>query len=197
MGRLDELMPSDPAMAAVLAEEMAGAFAAGAGEGSDEVRVTSDGREALANAITNPCPKCHRQMSADGTCSFCAKRAANHAAGKAAFDSVAKTHKDAVGAMERDSIGKIDFIWGDDNEGVCHILGKHKSDAAMIPGVIAYGDVYEDAAAGKYYVVKKRNLVVLRKGNGTNHYLVTGYKKDDPDSIARIRKGNRLVEKGE
>ena len=32
MGRLDELMPSDPAMAAVLAEEMAAAFAEGAGE---------------------------------------------------------------------------------------------------------------------------------------------------------------------
>lgn len=56
--------------------------------------------------------------------------------------------------------------------------------------------MYENAAAGKYYIVKKRNVVVLRKENGTNHYLVTGYKKDDPDSIARIRNENRLVEKG-
>ena len=194
MGRLDELMPADPAMAAVLAEEMAAAFAEGAEEGTTkdtkytkgaegETTEGTEHTEALANAITNPCPKCHRQMAADGTCSFCAKRAANHAAGKAAFDEVVKTHTDKVGAMERDSIGKIDFIWGDDSEGICHILGKHKPDAAMIPGVIAYGDVYEDAAAGKYYIVKKRNLVVLRKGNGTNHYLVTGYKKDDPNAI--------------
>ena len=41
MGRLDELLPSDPAMAAALAEEMARAFAEGA---NDELRVKSDGR---------------------------------------------------------------------------------------------------------------------------------------------------------
>ena len=153
--------------------------------------------EELANEITNPCPKCHRNMPKGGACTSCAKRAANHTAGKTAFAEVAKTHKDAIGAMERDSIGKIDFIWGDDSEGVCHIMAKHPADAQMIPGVIAYGDVYEDAAAGKYYCIKKRNLVVLSKGRGTNHYLITGYQKNDPKKVAEIRKGAKLVEKGE
>ena len=46
MGRLDSLMPSDPAMAAVLAEEMAAAFAEGAGEGTTE---DTEHTEALAN----------------------------------------------------------------------------------------------------------------------------------------------------
>ncbi len=133
----------------------------------------------------------------DAKAASSAKRAANHEAGKKAFAEVEKTHKDVVGAMERDSIGKIDFIWGDDTEGICHIVGKHPEDAAMIPGVIAYGDIYEDVAAGKYYCIKKRNLVVLRKGNGTNHYLITGYQKDDPKRVAEIRKGATLVEKGE
>jgi hypothetical protein len=153
--------------------------------------------DSLANEIANPCPKCHRNMPKGGTCSFCAKRQANHAAGKEAFAKVTETHQDVVGAMERDSIGKIDFIWGDNSEGICHILKNHPEDAAMIPGVIAYGDVYEDTVNGKYYCIKKRNLVVLRKGNGSNHYLITGYQKDDPKAIAKIRKENTLVDKGE
>ena len=153
--------------------------------------------EAAANAITNPCPRCHRQMSKDGTCSFCAKRAANHAAGKAAFAEVAKTHQDKIGAMERDSIGKIDFIWGDKSEGVCHILDGHGETANQIPGVIAYGDVYENAAEGKYYVVKKRYVAVLRKQTGSNHYLITGFRAESPNYVAKIRKEYSLVEKGE
>ena len=67
----------------------------------------------------------------------------------------------------------------------------------MIPGVIAYGDVYEDAVNGKFYCIKKRNLVILRKRTGANHYLISGYKKNDPKVIAKIRKENTLVEKGE
>jgi len=151
----------------------------------------------LANEITHPCPKCHRQMAKDGTCSFCAKRAANHAAGKAAFAKVADTHQDVVGAMERDSIGKIDFIWGDKSEGVCHILDGHSETANQIPGVIAYGDVYENAAEGKYYVVKKRYVAALRKQTGSNHYLITGFRAESPNYVAKIRKEYSLVEKGE
>lgn len=181
VSRLESLMPDDLAMAAVLAEAMAKEF----------------GTVEAANAITNPCPKCHRQMSADGTCSFCAKRAANHTAGKTAFEEVSKTHKDKIGAMERDTIGKIDFIWGDDTEGICHILGKHKTSAQQIPGVLAYGDVYESKAENKFYVIKKRYVAVLRKRTGSNHYLITGFKAESPDYAAKIRKECTLVEDGE
>lgn len=144
-------------------------------------------------------------MSADGTCTSCAKRAANHAAGKAAFDGVAKTHRDVAGAIERDSIGKIDFIWGHpstaangyhDGEGISHILHNHGGDAAQIAGVIAYGDVYEMPSEGKYYIVKKRRMVVLRKRQGSNSYVVTGYQADDPNKVRRIRKDGTLLEKG-
>ena len=99
--------------------------------------------------------------------------------------------------MERDSIGKIDFIWGDNSEGVCHILQGHSETANQIPGVIAYGDVYEDTAQGKYYIIKKRYVVVLRKQTGSNHYLITGFRADSPNYAANIRKDCNLVEKGE
>ena len=198
---LPSLLPKDPALAAVIAEEMAQAY----GEAFTKAR-DSEAQPIATNEIANPCPKCHRDMPKGGTCSFCAKRAANHTAGKAAFAEVAETHQDKIGAMERDSIGKIDFIWGtkgtaaknfEDGEGICHILDKHPEDASMIPGVIAYGDVYEDTVDGKYYCIKKRNLVILRKRTGANHYLISGYKKNDPKVIAKIRKENTLVEKGE
>ena len=199
---LPALLPDDPAMAGVIADEMARAFGEAWEESHAEARRGGEAEaavpdEPLANEITNPCPKCHRQMAKDGTCSFCAKRAANHAAGKAAFAKVADTHQDVVGAMERDSIGKIDFIWGDKSEGVCHILDGHSETANQIPGVIAYGDVYENAAEGKYYVVKKRYVAVLRKQTGSNHYLITGFRAESPNYVAKIRKEYSLVEKGE
>ena len=99
--------------------------------------------------------------------------------------------------MERDSIGKIDFIWGDDSEGVKHILKKHKATANQIPGVIAYGDLYESKRENKYYIIKKRYVVILRKREGSNHYLISGFKADSPDYAAAIRKESKLVEKGE
>lgn len=136
-------------------------------------------------------------MPKDGTCSFCAKRAANHTAGKAAFDEVSKNHKDKIGAMERDAIGKIDFIWGNSTEGICHILDKHKASAQQIPGVLAYGDVYESKTENKFYVIKKRYVAVLRKRSGSNHYLITGFKAESPDYAAKIRKECSLVEAGE
>ncbi len=204
---LASYLPEDPESATVLAEAMAERYGQAweAARGGSAASAPSDA--GLANEITNPCPKCHSNMpNGTTTCSFCAKRAANHTAGKTAFAKVAADHQDVVGAMERDSIGKIDFIWGtkgtaakgfEDGEGICHILDKHPEDAAMIPGVIAYGDVYEDVANGKYYCIKKRNLVILRKRTGANHYLISGYQKDDPKVIAKIRKENTLVEKGE
>lgn len=207
LDKIPDLVPEDPALAPLLAEEMAKAYGSAfakamadreaftKAQGSSAASAPSDA--GLANEITNPCPKCHRNMPQGGTCSFCAKRAANHTAGKAAFAEVSKTHQDKVGAMERDSIGKIDFIWGDNSEGVCHILQGHSETANQIPGVIAYGDVYEDTAQGKYYIIKKRYVVVLRKQTGSNHYLITGFRADSPNYAANIRKDCNLVEKGE
>ena len=63
LAKLDSLLPEDPATAAVIAEAMAKEFG-----------VTA---EKQSNAITNPCPKCHRQMTKEGICTHCANLAAN------------------------------------------------------------------------------------------------------------------------
>ena len=135
-------------------------------------------------------------MHGNSTSADKVKRAANQAAGKAAFKRVKDTHQDAIGAMERDSIGKIDFIWGNKNEGVRHILRKHKKDMGRLPGVIAHGDVYESRTEAKFLIIRGRYLVVLRKREKGNHYLITGYRKDNPRTLAKIRKEAKLVEKG-
>ena len=63
LSRLPSLLPDDPATAAVIAEAMAKEFG-----------VTA---EKQSNAIPNPCPKCHRQMTKEGTCTHCERLAAN------------------------------------------------------------------------------------------------------------------------
>ena len=66
---LPSLIPDDPALAAVIAEAMAAEF-------RPAPSVTTDG-DVATNAITNPCPKCHRQMTKDGHCTHCEKLEAN------------------------------------------------------------------------------------------------------------------------
>jgi len=206
LDKIPDLVPEDPALAPLLAEEMAKAYGEAFTKAQEGSAASAPSDAALANEITNPCPKCHRNMPKDGTCSFCAKRQANHTAGKAAFAKVVQTKADVVDAMERDKIGKIDFIWGkpgtpardyEDGEGFSKILIKHKATASAIPGVIAYGDIYEDTVNGKYYIVKKRYVVSLRKKAGANSYVITGFQADDPNYVANIRKEYTLVEKGE
>lgn len=66
---LPSLIPDDPALAAVIAEAMAAEFG--------PVPSAKAGGDVATNAITNPCPKCHRQMTNDGHCTHCEKLAAN------------------------------------------------------------------------------------------------------------------------
>ena len=76
----------DPSGEDALVEALSGLFekslaeaAAGeiGGEPSQPSQKSQPSQEEVANEITNPCPKCHRQMSADGTCSFCEGTAKN------------------------------------------------------------------------------------------------------------------------
>lgn len=135
-----------------------------------------------------------------------AKRAANHANGKTAWADAVSNKRDVVNAMQRDSVGGIDFEYGfpgteakgyHDGYGVSHVLVNHSKEAPMIPGVLAYGDVLENTSEGKYYVIKKRNIVVLKKKPGRNSCLITGFVKDNPHKVKEIRDRCKLIEKGE
>ena len=133
-----------------------------------------------------------------------AKRIANHAKGKEALEKALLDEADVLDAMERDSIGKIDFVWGDvgtkkngfhDGEGISHIQHNHAKDLLQMPGVIAYGDVYE--YDDRFYIIKGRRFVSLRKRDGMNSYVITGFEADNPNYTKAIRDGGTLIEKGE
>ena len=66
---LPSLIPEDPALAAVIADAMAAEF-------GPVPSAQADG-DVATNAITNPCPKCHRQMTKDGRCTHCERLEAN------------------------------------------------------------------------------------------------------------------------
>lgn len=185
-----------------LAEAAAGELE---GEGLTRRRGEAESAEEVANEITNPCPKCHHQMRADGGCTHC-EMVANHAKGKTALGEALSKKADVLNAMKRDSIGSIDFLWGNigtpakgyhDGEGISHIQHNHPNDLQQMPGVVAFGDVYDMPDENKYYIVKRRRIVVLRKQTGSNHYVITGFEADDPNKVKDIRKRGKLVEKGE
>ena len=71
---LPNLLPDDPALAAVIAEAMAAEFAP---DGRARTPTAPLQNTEATNAITNPCPKCHRQMTKDGRCTHCEKLEAN------------------------------------------------------------------------------------------------------------------------
>ena len=106
---LPELMPDDPAMAAVIADAMAEAMG---GKGGSLTQRRGEAEDAeLANEITNPCPKCHRQMSADGTCTSCAKRAENMKKVAGLVDELAKKSPDGKKpgwAHKEETLGEVD-----------------------------------------------------------------------------------------
>lgn len=201
MANLPALLPTDPTLADVIADEMAKVYGESLTQRHGEAEVT----DGLANEITNPCPKCHHQIRADGGCTHC-EMVANHAKGKTALGEALAKKVDVVNAMQRDSIGSIDFLWGNigtpakgyhDGEGISHIQHNHPNDLQQMPGVVAFGDVYDMPDENKYYIVKRRRIVVLRKQTGSNHYVITGFEADDPNKVKDIRKRGKLVEKGE
>ena len=142
MGRLDDLLPSDPETAAVLAEEMAKAFAEGAGQTISLIRGPADkapaggesgtrkaGAEAaLANSNKGKCPDCGQWLDGHGVCHEC--HAADEAAkagenpdsaevqaaeigkGRTAIRRCLSEKRDMPDAVTRSDIGSISILYG-------------------------------------------------------------------------------------
>ncbi len=97
--------------------------------------------------------------------------------------------------MHRDSLGEIDFLYGNEKWGICHALGKHRPDADKIPGIIAYGSIWEsNYEEGRYFAIKKRLIVVLQKTKKYNAYIITGYLKNDVKKLVDIKKTSTKIE---
>jgi len=99
---LPALLPEDPALAAIIAEEMAKQFSAGMAQSPSAP---------IANSITNPCPKCHRQMTKDNICTHCSKLASNKMAVNNLVDELSKKSPDGKHpgwSHKEESLGDVD-----------------------------------------------------------------------------------------
>ena len=195
MGRLDELMPADPAMAAVLAEEMAAAFAEGAGEGTTE---GTEHTEALENANRGKCPDCGQWLDGNGVCHEC--HAADEAAktgenpdsaevqaaeigkGRAAIRRCLSEKRDVYDAVTRSDIGSISFIYGEpvDTEagkayGLAHLFEKHRGEGIVenLHTALVRGRVRNPGSSGNKIAIDHAGYQIhlaktfSRKGNPT------------------------------
>ncbi|MBR1608020.1 MAG: DUF935 family protein [Kiritimatiellae bacterium] len=155
--RLPDLLPKDPAMAAILAEELAGAFAEAAGETTEH----TDGTEALANedreADGQFAPKGTGDQTGGGSAGSAPSdpkkeegekkievgstnpdppevQAEQLAKAKAAFEKCIADQADVTDAFSRGDIGSIDLRWGDSKKGICHLKARRDAYAAKHPG---------------------------------------------------------------
>lgn len=158
--RLPGLIPDDPALAAVIAEEMARAMADGLERGIQTVRARQGER----------CQDCEQWLDANGVCHNChgkdaladgglnpddeKTQAAEIGKGTDALRECLASRCDVLNAVVRSDIGPIDFIYGDSSGGIAHIVEKHGHDVVRkLPEVLVRGEV-----GPAYQQGQKRNV---------------------------------------
>jgi|GEM_PF-7007895 len=118
-----------------------------------------------------------------------------------AMKRVIKTHKDVPAAMSRPDIGPIDFIWGDKDHGIDHIIRRRDEEAKTIPElkgqkgkdvvlrlplVIARGTISEQQSGERVLITHQKYGVILSKNyeGRPQNWVLTGfrdYKRKNPD----------------
>ena len=201
--RLPDLLPADPAMAAILAEELAGAFAEAVGETGT-----------VENA--EKCPECGQWLDGNGVCHEC--RGADEAAkagenpdsaevqaaeigkGKSAIKRCLEEKRDIPDAVSRGDIGLISILYGspvDTPEGKAWGLSHfaHRKDTLEhLPETLVRGK-----AEKPYQDGQKRNIVfgkytaVLTLSNDPKkppkpqRWILTAFQPDDMKSAGGHR----------
>jgi hypothetical protein len=119
--------------------------------------------------------------------------------GRTSLFKVVATHDDISDAMLRPDTGPIDFRWGDEGEGVQHILRRAadrvarfqrgptpEETVAALPGVIARGKLrhlntrvaiieHKDELGVEWRVLLAKDF----HGKKSNHWLLSGYDRDE------------------
>ena len=151
--RLPDLLPEDPAMASILAEELAGAFSEAVGETGKHGK---DG-EVLTNSATwHKCPKCGKFDGFNGHCGKCGytlseSGAINRAKGMLADAMSGTMLKPVTGIAYRDGLGQIDLEVGRKGvgEGMLHGTGlsklrqKHEADIPALAEALVKGEILQ------------------------------------------------------
>ena len=217
---IDSLIPDDPAMAEVIADEMKAAFASqiakqptGAAPAANkvvpnaqtEIPDTSDNLFNTECHITDHLCRIHDV----GKIEELSKRTPDEcsADGNTALQKILADpeHKPAIDSMWRKTTGVIDLEWGEmgtpeknyqDGWGVSKIAKKHANFLMRVPEVIAHGTIYEDKGHnGRYAVVKGDEVVVLYKDdNGC--FVFTGFEPNARRYVRNLKANNPPLEAG-
>ena len=194
LNRLPDLIPEDPAMAAVIAEAMAGEFSV-----------------KLANETQNwhKCPKCGKFSGFDGHCGKCNfTLSGNNAKHRTAalLDAAARNAyaKPVTGLAYREGLGRIDlpvgklgdFVDGERKHGtgLSKIRAKHDIDLASLPDTLTFGEVLKTRHYDKpENPVNPNRMAIVHKGfvcflqkNGEAWEITTHYKPKD-DTVANLK----------
>ena len=189
--RLPDLLPADPAMAAILAEELAGAFAEAVGEttvlnargGNPDNRGQFSTHEGPHGREPETKPHHDRYGSTDEG-KLAANPRLNEERGMAALEEVMRKKGTAYvdKAMYREESGWIRFDWGDagnpakDHEGghgLAHVSEKERHDPRQIPQLIARGVARKNPATPEkiYFVGEDSFCVVASLSHGSKRII--------------------------
>ena len=202
--KLPSLLPEDPALAAVIAEEMA-----------KEFKVKVEGEGVLLNSecrAKNPAAcRTHgmpRELKTKGlsdrfgrtaTEQLAANPEQNAERGKNAIAEVLRKKSGHVDkGMFRPETGWIRLEWGDAGDpsrsfkgghGLSHIEAKHPEALKKLPSVLAEGTIYKHEEPGKMYILKGNAFAVVGSVTKGGKTVITEFNSgNDPKKVAAIKK---------
>ena len=198
-------------MAAILAEELAGAFAEAAGEtgtvenargGNPDNRGQFSTHEGPHGREPETKPHHDRYGSTDEG-KLAADPRLNEERGMAALEEVMRKKGTAYvdKAMYREESGWIRLDWGDagnpnpdengtthkGGHGLSHIAAKHPDDVKHLPEVLARGEIFKHERPEKLYFVSGERYAVVEKLHKGQTRIVTEFVPDRPKDIERIK----------
>ena len=220
VGRLPDLLPSDPAMAAILAEELAGAFAEAAGEttvlnargGNPDNRGQFSKTEGPQGRPREP--ETPKTSDAFGTTDTDKLTADDYKLGRERLRSVvshilAKKEGEEEKAFWRADLGWVGIDYGTPGNpnskpdryagghGISHIQAKHGDAAKNLEEMFTRGEAFKhNKSERKVYLIKGRDVLVLsKKRNG--RLLVTDFGPASDHDLAVYKSKGKYHVRGE
>ena len=205
LNRLPDLIPEDPAMAAVIAEAMAAEFSP---DGRARTPSAPPPSGALANENPYHCPKCGKFSGFNGHCEKCgytldsdesqkrAERLMRHVLeGDMTKPVEALAYRDGLGQIDLD-VGKLGIGTGmEHGKGISKINQKHGSQFSFIPHALAHGKIYRLRPGNdpnKPFDDSQRAIVdgshtVFLDRKGTSRWSISSVY-DDAKKVAKIER---------
>lgn len=206
LDKIPDLVPEDPALAPLLAEEMAKAYGEAFTQAHQQHEVLNSGHP------YTKCPGCGKFMSPSGACSNCNFVEDDDrliARGKAAMDKALSGDRcDVPNAMYRKGIGTIDFDLGwrgkgagqEHGSGLLKMDGKHFKELPAAPETIIKGEIvkledhdnpgHEDPNA--IAIIHGTNIAILNRKPGKKRWGLFTHFKSESGARKRIETSKNL-----